>query len=153
MINNKDEEISGESLGIKLDSKKSMFAKKAPKPVDLEEKAKEAHANSEDKKQRGFELSRDFLTIFQNKTLMVNKGPQEKAIEKEAINKLIAWAIEMNTDQKEKEGIGSVGMITLIFNCMLKMRDSMNSLEYKLSETEKQLVELQAQLQAKDEQK
>jgi hypothetical protein len=150
MIENKDiEEISGESLGLKLDPKKSMFAKKTPKPVDFDEKAKEAHAGSEDKKIRGFELSREFLTVFQSKILTINKGPQEKAAEKEAINKLIAWAIEMNTDQMEKEGIGSVGLITLLFNCILKMRDSVNSLEHKLSEAEKQL----AQLQVKDVQK
>lgn len=141
MIESKAEEkISSESLGIKLDSSKSMFAKRDPKPADFEEKAKDAHSSSEDKKVRAFELSKNFMAIFQSKVLTQNKGPKEKALEKETINNLIAWAVELNNDQAEKEGIGSVGLITLLFNCILKLRDSINSLEHRLSDVEKLLA-------------
>ena len=144
----KEEEISSESLGLKLDSKKSMFSKKAsPPPPSFEDHAKEVHSLAEQRKIRGFELSQKFLGVLQDKTLVSNKGPSEKGLEKEVIKGLVEFALELNNDHNEKEGIGSVGMITLIFNSLLKMRDNYNMMEYRLSESEREVARLEELLE------
>ena len=150
MIKEKEEEINAESLGLKLDSNKSMFAKKAKPAPTFEDQAKGVHTIAEERKIKGFELSQKFLGVFQNKTLPANKGPIEKNLEKEVIKDLVQFAIELNNDHNEKEGIGSVGMITLIFNCLLKMRDGYNAIEYKLVEAESEIARLEKLLEQSD---
>jgi len=147
MIKEKEKEISPESLGLKLNASKSMFSKKETQAPTFEDQAKDVHTLAEQRKIRGFELTQQFLGVFQNKTLLANKGPGEKQEEKDVIRSLSWFALELNNDHNEKEGIGSVSMITLIFNCLLKMRDGYNELEYKLSEAQDEIARLKHDLE------
>jgi hypothetical protein len=126
---------------VKLDQSKSKFAsKELSKQEKFEEVAKETHERREQRKLRMYELGAKFIGMINDKTLFENKGPTERAAEKQVIGDLVVLAIEINNDQGEKEGIGSIGLITAMFNCLLKVRDVNNALGYELEQIRNRMV-------------
>ncbi len=65
--------------------------------------------------------------MAENKNIFANE------VEMEVIGGLVELGINMNTDENETEGMGSVGLITLLFRCALIQRDKINASDYKLS--------------------
>ena len=124
---------------LKIDKGKSRFVKQHIERERFEEKVKEIHDKSENKQQLAFDLGRKFLEILNDKTLKENKGPIRADIERENIGDLIKFAVGVNTDENEQEGMGSVSLITLLYKAILIMRDKNNELEYKLTSIENDL--------------
>lgn len=121
--------------GVKLKNDRSTIPK-SPKetPKEAFDAAVKSAVDKNDKvKYDAWELSSKFVKILQDTTLSENRGPVQKDYERDVINKLISIAIDLNTDETQKEGIGSVGLITLLFNCVLKQRDVVNQLRYDCS--------------------
>jgi len=138
-ISFEDKEPEEPTKTVKLDAKKSRFAAKTEKKVGFEEAAKRTHDKLQGYQSQALELGRSFIKMINDKKLKCNKGPLENSFERETINKLISFAIDVNNDEHEREGMGSVGLITLMMNSILKMRDHINDLEHELSLIEKKL--------------
>jgi BMFP domain-containing protein YqiC len=125
----------------KVDVSKSRFAKQTKVKEQFEERAAQTHESLEGNKSRAAEVGREFWSFFGQKVLPENKGPLEKSFEREIISKLINYAIDINNDEfEQKDGMGSVSMITLLLNAVIKLRDRCNELEYKVEQHEKKLA-------------
>lgn len=138
------EEIEPATKNVKLDSKKSRFARQAETKQNFENKVTEVHDKMMGRQQLIFELGKQFLDLLKDKTLAENKGPMQQSLEKEVIGKLTQFAMEVNNDDNEGEGMGSISMIVLLFKSMLIVRDNYNRVEYKIEQLEKQLKSLKS---------
>ncbi len=85
------------------------------------------------------ELSRTYMGFIKNKIVKENKSPIEEDLEKETVQKLIQISMQLNNDDTQPEGIGSLGLINLLFRSVLAQRDIINNLEYKYVQLERQL--------------
>jgi len=142
-FDSENQEVAPTAKGLKLDPAKSRFKKKSEERASFHEQAEAIHKKMEGYQLRAIELGKSFIKMLRDKTLPDNKGPLELSLEREVIDKLIGFAIDVNNDQHEKEGMGSVGLITLLLNSLLKVRDNYNKLEYRLSLMEKKLSSLE----------
>lgn len=123
--------------GLKLNSAKSQFTKELVNQEAFEQQADETYEKVQDRKQRAVELVQQFWAFIKDDTLVHEKGPIKKNLEKEIVNKLLAFASEMNNDINESEGSGSVAVITLLLKAVLYLRDSNNEVRYRLTQLEK----------------
>lgn len=126
--------------GIKIDGTRSRFAKQVQNKQIFEKRANEAFDKIQERQQQILELGSKYLSLMKDKTLFQNKGPTDFSIEKEILGNLISFAIEVNTDEVEPEGMGSVGLLTLLFKSAILMRDNFNQVEYRLEQLEKQIA-------------
>jgi hypothetical protein len=132
---------------VKLDNKKSRYGRQMEEragaeqtKIAFEKRAEEAHDRILDRNYQMLELGKRFVEIMRDRTLDTNKGPIQKSLEKETLDKLIQFAIELNNDELEvRDGMGAVGLLTLLFRTNLLMRDKCNSLEYRVEQLEKAL--------------
>ena len=125
---------------LKIDSRKSRYVKQAETKQAFEKRAEEVHNKILTRNEQAYELGKQFLDLMKDKTLPINKGPMQQSLEREVINKLIAFGTELNNDQTEpQEGMGGISLLMLIFKSTLIMRDRYNLLEYKVEQLEKQL--------------
>lgn len=123
----------------KVSSKKSIFDGLPKKPSADEFNAKVDRIQERDNsyKSRAATLATKFVNFLADKTLKQNKSIFVKEVEKEVLTDMIALAVEINNDPIEKEGMGSLGWITLLFRISLAQRDRINELEYNLGELNK----------------
>lgn len=125
----------------KLDPKKSRFHRKNTEEKEsiekLEEKVSEHQKEEQEILQEIHSLSSRFIGFIRTKTLKENKSPIESSVEAETVQGLVQMALKLNNDQTQPEGIGSVGVITLLLKSVLAQRDIINNLEFKVSQLEK----------------
>jgi hypothetical protein len=134
---------------VKIDGKKSRYSRQLEKKQDFEKRAEDAQGVLAGRQAQAFDLSKKFIDIMEDKTLSVNKGPMQQSIEREVINKLIDFSVEVNNDVLEKEGMGSTGLIILLFRSLMIMRDKYNLMEYKMHQIEQQLKSSQQEKDVK----
>jgi hypothetical protein len=136
--------------GIKLGASKARLAKKTEEAnikENFQARAKNAHQKMEGYKFEAVKLAQEFNKIFTSKILPRNKGPIETSLEREILGKLIDWAIMVNNDENEPMiGQGSVGMITLLFNSIIKLRDRNNEVEYQLASLKKDIQDIKSKI-------
>lgn len=132
-------------VGLKLNNANSMFAKdeKKPSKVESEKSAREAVNRSQQYKERAAELVNQFVKILNDKTLENNKNIFSKDLEGEVINKFIQLAIDINLDEDEDDGMGSVGLINLLLKCLLMQRDKINNLDFVINQLKNKVDILQ----------
>jgi hypothetical protein len=125
----------------KVSNQKSIFDSlpKKPTQADLDSKVKKIEEKEIGYKQRATDLALEFKKMLDDKTLPENKNIFAKDMERDVLGKLIQLAIDINNDPVEKEGMGSLSCITLLFKACLSQRDRINKLEYSLSEINKVL--------------
>ena len=125
--------------GVKISNEKSMFNKKEPSvsAQDFEQSADAVFNKFELRKRKCIELGAKFVNILNDKTLAENRSVITKDTEKEVVGGLINIASEINTDESEDEGMGSVAMVTLLMRAVLIQRDKINELSFKVSQLEK----------------
>lgn len=134
----------------KVSSQKSMFDKPDKPKVSqqtLEQRADEINKKNNDYKSRAAELAVSFKKILLDKTLPQNKSIFLEEIEKETLSKMIALAVEINADEDEDEGMGTLGWVTLMLKYFLHHRDRINSLEYELKVANKNIDSLKKELE------
>lgn len=148
-----DDDIDETSLkrsGLKqVSSKKSIFdTQKQEKPSQeaFSKKVEEVHKKMNDYKSRAADLAVSYKKILFDKTLLQNKNVFMEDSEKEVLSKMVTLAIEINNDEDEQEGMGTLGWIALLLKYMLHHRDRLNSLEYALIQLQKTNDELKKQL-------
>lgn len=141
-----DEEVNeaeAPNLKTKLDPKKSRFHRKNIEEKEaverLEEKVKEHQKEEQELIQEIHTHSSNFMKFIKDKTIKENKSPIEASVEAETVQGLVKLALKLNNDQTQPEGIGSVGVITLLLKAVLAQRDIISSLEFKVSQLEKQI--------------
>jgi hypothetical protein len=125
----------------KVSSQKSIFDN-IPKKQSFEEFSQKVDVAEEkvlSYKERSAKLAVEFLELIKDKTLKQNKTIFSKEMEKELLLKLVGVSIEINNDPLEKEGMGSLALITLLFKTVLMQRDRVNELEFILSQLTKKI--------------
>jgi hypothetical protein len=78
------------------------------------------------------ELSIRYKEYLVDKTLGSNKSPSLKDSEKETIKKLCEIGLKLNSDENQPEGIGSIGLNSLLLNSVLIQRDKINEMSYEI---------------------
>lgn len=128
---------------VKLDASKSMFAKKAKTQESFQQRAVETSDKLQNHLAEAFDLGKQYRDLLEDKTIPENKKFLDESREKEIIGQLISYAIKVNIDEDEHEGMGSVALLTLMMKCVLKMRDRYNDIEYKYHMLEKNHIRLE----------
>ncbi len=128
---------------VKLDPKKSRFSKKKNNKEEFEQRAKETNQKLQGHLVEAFELGKQYKELLEDKTISDNKTFLTENREKEIISKLINYAVKVNTDQNELEGMGSVALLTLLLKCVIRMRDRYNDIEYKYHILERNHIKLE----------
>jgi hypothetical protein len=138
--------------GVKVNNSKSII-NELPKKVSKEEfvaKAKEVNNQLNKYGERATELALNFKKILDDRTLIQNKTHLAHDMEKEVLNALLELGVDMNVDQHEEEGMGSMGLIMLLFRSVLIQRDKINQLDYTASLFSKQLKVIEKILKEKN---
>ena len=124
-----------------VSSQKSMFDN-MPKKTTPQEFQQQVHAQqdkSNSYKVRASKLAVEFGKIMGDKTLPQNKSIFSQEAELEVLTNMVQLAIEINNDDNEPEGMGSLGWIALLFRTCLVQRDRANQTEYRLEQVEKKI--------------
>lgn len=127
-------------IGLKnVSSQKSIFDTMAKKPTqnDLDNKVKKMNDKSTKYKIKVADLTIQFNKTMADKTLPQNQNVFQKDLERDLLLKMIQLAIDINNDESESEGMGSIGWIVLLFKTCFSQRDRINNLEYMLYNLEK----------------
>lgn len=129
----------------KVSSQKSIFETKDKKPnqADLEKKINQMLEKQEDYKSQVAKLALDFKKLLADKTLPENKSIIAKSVESDIVSQMIKLGIDINNDEKEQEGMGSMGWILILLKTCLYQRDRLNELEFALDTMQKKINLLQ----------
>lgn len=131
--------------GVKISNKDSTVPQpKSSGKAVFEGRAENAFSTYEEYKQRTWDLSTKYKSFIEDKILPENKSIITRELEKEVLDKLVALASDMNADEYQPEGIGSVALNMLLMKCMLIQRDTINSLAYKVQKLERETVEIKS---------
>jgi hypothetical protein len=126
--------------GVKINNDTSTVPKPPPDTsAAFQERANKVHGKFAEYRDRGWELAAHFKGLVEDTILPVNKTIIAKDIEQETINKLIILATEMNEDNDQQQGIGSVVLSTLLMKMVLLQRDKINTLLYRIDNVEKHI--------------
>lgn len=117
---------------LKINNSKSKFQSLGSSKKDFDSKVKEMVDDKNNRNKKAFELGQKFISMLSDKTLLSNKGPIQKDLEKQICNDLFALAVSVNNDPLESEGAGSLVLDTLFFKSLLIMRDRLNEIEFSL---------------------
>jgi hypothetical protein len=139
----------------KVSSQKSIFdgQPKKPSQADLDKRVKNMQERDEGYKRQAAQLAIDFNKIIKDKTLRNNKNVIQRDMEQELIDKMITFAFQVNHDEAEQEGAGSVSLILLLLKATLYQRDRINELEYNLMQVQKAQDALTQKLEGLDKPK
>ena len=120
---------------------KSMFDGKAkpPTPQDFQQRVQEVEDRRSSHKTRAAELFLQFDKIIKDKTVPQNRNVFNVEAEREVLQNLMRLASEINLDENEEDGIGSLTLITFLFKACLAQRDRINEMEFAVSVLQKKL--------------
>lgn len=150
-----DDEIDLDKLSTNKNKKpnigggqKSMFDQKPklPSQQEFEQKASEINNKLINYRQMTAEMGLKFKKIVLDKTLPQNKSVLVIDMERELLKDMMKLASQINNDENEKEGEGSLGWIAVLFTTALQYRDRCNVLEYELSNIKAAVNSLQEKL-------
>lgn len=136
---NDDDFVSKKKVGVKLTNKVKEDSNPGPSKEDFDKKVDEIHQKSLSYKERAAELALSFKKIMFDKTLSQNKTVFSTDLEKEVLTKMVSLAIEINNDENEQEGMGSLGWITLCLKYLIILKDRVNEMEYKTLQLQKEI--------------
>lgn len=121
---------------IKLDPKKSRFAKEQEHKQNFQANVDEAVEKNQNYNILAQKLGQEFLNIISDRTLMSEKTLPIQEKEINLLRQLIDLGNNYNNDllllEDNKEGMGSIILASLMFKTLLMFRNRINELEYKL---------------------
>jgi len=143
----KEEEQSAQSQKIglkKVSSQQSIFETMPKKqtPAEFEKKVKQVQERASSYKVRAAELALQFNKAMADKILPDNRNTFQEEVELDLLRSMVKLAQEINNDDQENEGEGSLGWITVLLKTCFNQRDRINNLEYGLFELQKKLKPL-----------
>lgn len=129
-----DPEDRDPRVGVKKSAQKSMFEgkPKPPTPQEFQERVQKAEDKKSGHKQRAADLYLQFQKTVADKTLPQNRNILSRDAEREMLQEIMQLAMDINNDQQEQEGMGSLTCITFLFKTILFQRDKINELEYQV---------------------
>lgn len=137
-----EEQLIAPKVGLKnVSTQKSIFDSLPKKQTqeDLNKKVNQIQERNSSHKIRAAELSSQFNQLMNDKTLKQNKSVFAREVEREILTKMTQLAIDVNNDQHEQEGMGSLSWIVLLLKTCLNQRDRINQLEFSNTQLEKKL--------------
>lgn len=128
-------------IGLKKQGAKSMFEGKPRPPTqqEFEQQVQQTQDRLSGYNKRAADLFLQFNKAMSDKTLPQNRNSLNNEIEKELLQNMVQLATEINNDPAEKEGMGSLTWIILLFKTCFSQRDRLNEMEYTLSSLQKKL--------------
>lgn len=152
----KDDSIQIEekkNQGLKISNKKSMFDQEKAKvsQSDFEEAVSEFKQKDNDIRNKIADLSIKYKSFFNDKTLKKNQSVIKRELEQGTIRELSEIATQLNMDQSKPEGIGSVGLATLLMQVVLVQRDTINDLAYQVAKLKEFVLETKESSKSSDE--
>lgn len=125
-----DEEAeASRNSGLKIKPSRSRAVQKQAQE-DFQQQVMRTNKRLDGHLKDAYELGIEFTKLMSDTRIADNIGPYERSFEKEIVRKLINYAITVNNDDQEQEGMGSVSLITLLLKTLFKLRDKTNQLSY-----------------------
>jgi len=139
-----DNQGSSKKPSLKLNNSNSILntLPKKQNLAELEKRVKESQDNTTVSHSEASELSILYKKVMEDKTLSENKNFLVIEAEKELLGKIANNAININNDENEQEGMGSVGWILVVLRMLLLQRDKINKQEYLLTMLDKKIKSL-----------
>jgi hypothetical protein len=135
-----DKPIAKQKKGLKINNESSEILPPEPSNKESFDKlADEEIIKSNEQKERSLMLGLQFKKLIEDKVLIQNKTSINQDIEKEIVGKLANLALEINSDENQPEGMGSVAICSLLMKMNLLQRDIINNLSYKVEQLDKKL--------------
>lgn len=134
-----------QKIGLKkVSTQKSIFDSMPKKATqeDFELSIKKVQERDSKYKTKMADLAVQFFKALSDKTLFQNKNLFQKELDNELLKNMIGLAQEINADIKEREGEGSLSLITLLLKNSLNQRDKINKLEYEIVQLNKKIINL-----------
>lgn len=133
--------------GLKLSAKKSRFAKKEDEPrpptqEEFEQQVKKFKAKDINQRNKIAQLSSQYKGIILDKTHEDNKSPIQKDLEASIIKELTGIGLQLNNDQDQPEGIGSIGLCNLLLQANILQRDAINRMGYDIARLNRAVAQL-----------
>jgi hypothetical protein len=124
-----------------VSSQPSMFDGKPKKPTaqESQRQVQEAQEKSSSYKRRASDLSVQFARMMADKTLPENKNVFANDAKRELMQNMVQLAKDINNDDFEAEGDGSLIWIIVLFNTCFDQRDRINKLEYAMTQVSKKV--------------
>lgn len=132
--------VQSQKLGLKKVSTQSSIFDSMPKkqtPEEFERKVQKVQERESSFKGKTADLAIKYYRTMADKTLPVNKNMFQKEVELELMKDMIKMAQEINAHPLEREGEGSLSLITLLLKTVFNQRDKINTLEYHVVQLEK----------------
>jgi len=122
---------------------KSMFddQPKKPSPEQFKQQASAVNDKLNSYNVRAVEAVTAFMKLLEDQTIPKNKSVFAADVEQEIINKFQRIALDMDADEHQPEGMGSVGVITFLLKVSLIQRDKINQLDYNINLLNAQIKE------------
>jgi len=124
-----NEKVPEMNSGLKIKNKNQTLKSN---PSSLEEDAYKLVKNKNEIHIRIAELSAKYMSFIRDKTITDNKSANDISNEKSIINNLINLCLALNADETEPEGIGSIGLCSLLSHALLEQRNIINDLKYEI---------------------
>lgn len=136
------------SKGLKITNEKSSVAPPTEsKSAVFEKKATDASERFSEYKKRSSDLGAKFKSIMESSILPENKSSVFKDFESETLSKLIHLANDINVDEAQPEGTGSIALSQLIMKMMILQKDQNNLLKFKIEKLENEIRDLKIKLE------
>lgn len=121
---------------VKLNNDNSRFAQKAElekiERKNFENQVEEHLKTESELAKKISELGSQYMNLIKDKTLNENKGPIQLEIEKSLPKEMASLSLDLNNDQTQAEGVGSIGLILILLKVSLLQRDLINELSYEV---------------------
>lgn len=120
---------------------KSMFDGKPrpPSKQEFEQRVQDTQEKASGYKKRAADLFVQFNRAMADKTLPQNRNVFNNESEKEMLQNILQLGEDVNIDPNEKEGMGSLTILTLLLKTCMVQRDRINELEYAMGLLSKRL--------------
>ena len=128
-----------------------MFSKPAkPSKEEFNKTVAKNENASLDYNNRAVDVALKFRAAIESTVLAQNKTTNDSLAEKDLIRDIVQLATDMNNDELQEEGIGSVAIISLVLRNLLTQRDRINSIDHKNFLLEAKVAELTSKLEELD---
>ena len=132
-----EEYVQDNQTGVKLKRLEPTTVNKVVAAKRLDEKAKTLSSNERVLAEKVFKASEKFKKVLNDTTLPQNRTDIQKSIEEEALKELVQIASELNQDDTKEESFGSLSLCSYLLKIVLKQRDTITLLDYRLTQLEK----------------
>jgi len=129
------------SKGLKINNAKSSIQAQDTEVSSeaFQKAADEAAGRISEYKERAWDLGVKFKSVMESTIIPENKTMLNKDFESETLQKLAVLASDINTDETQLEGSGSVALCQLIMKMMILQKDQISMLRYQIEVMSKKI--------------